>query len=1149
MRAEREAALALSSSILVSAFQGSKSLRDSGAATQPRRNAGAHKRSAGALISSGSVRCVDQEAAHDAELQQLRQSATGLREQVRQFELARVDESVWKERENELRRAVEIAATQKQQVEQAADNVRQQLHEALGSLDSLRLELDSAVGHKEELQRRLDSFDAAETSAPAAATMSLRESEAPMRSFEAPKESVLLLTCKSAATHEMSTAIEQLQQQLLQTQYELAESKQLDCRLRAPVEEQQIENTRLIEDGICAQKRVDELTQQCALHKSAVEDMREEMTYLEMERDELIAQAASQNDAHHTIDTSASEQSGSEGTGAPSAQTLEVMRKGLPDEVACAVKMLISDLSRLSSDLSDTHAESAAAYQQLQGRLSDTHADAAAARQTLQGREALFGSGLGGIGRVVVECINEAHLVSRALENMQQAYWQHEVGLNHATAAVQLNEEKERASAVQASGASELSQQVHALQLKVDCLTVDMAVEIEKCAAAGVRERAAVEATDEMSLETIGHKNMLHDISMSLNDMTHYMSLAITVPDASGGHDSVLARLQLVKTEVYALVQRETDAQRRVNMLQDEAAREDEAGVAVGLVTKGSSSEWERTVSGRTTGGRPWSGQSSGRPSSGMLSSAQTPQLGDRGSGTGSTSPSVDFNMSPSVQFNLQEPPAQSMRPWNATNTRPSSASMLRPPAGRRPVRPASAHHVGAASSRTQHTVSGRTQMENISQHRRGVVGAEAEDALQNHTQDDARDDDARDDDAASQEQVRNIYNSYSDSRTVPDDHDDESDTRVDPSPLNPLPERLLEVSGNLMGGDDDAESESGRSSSMENMTDSDTNRREGHIPSTTPPLHNHPTALKSESDASGGSRSETPVLLPPGIVETVTTRHASCSGDVAAQTPTLEEFPGKSVAGSNLEGSTSARVATRVAPALLSKSSASPLGGRGLPALGFEGRGGGLPALQGIPKLQIGKLALDKTRGGEEGLGVAVTPRGERAEMMVERREGVLASPRVDRPERPSAPAYGRGGRHAVLGVATKGDSPRGLPSQLSPQLSARGNPSESTPGKERKTVTPMHSSSGSHGFPAKSPSPGSEGLVSDVTVSASEIEGIEADEDGGYEHDEDFVQEDPSGDVDDFENAIDEAIFVSRDRDTGHGAARVSDVSGGPI
>ena len=1147
MRAEREAALALSSSILVSAFQGSKSLRDSGAATQPRRNAGAHKRSAGALISSGSVRCVDQEAAHDAELQQLRQNATGLREQVRQFELARVDESVWKERENELRRAAEMAATQKQQVEQAADNVRQQLHEALGSLDSLRLERDSAVGRKEELQRRLDSFDAAETSAPAAATMSLRESEAPMRSFEAPKESVLLLTCKSAATHEMSTAIEQLQQQLLQTQYELAESKQLDCRLRAPVEEQQIENARLIEDGICAQKRVDELTQQCAQHKSAVEDMREEMTYLEMERDELIAQAASQNDAHHTTDTSASEQSGSEGTSAPSAQTLEVTRKGLPDEVACAVKMLISDLSRLSSDLSDTHAESAAAYQHLQGRLSDTHADAAAARQTLQGREALFGSGLGGIGRVVVECINEAHLVSRALENMQQAYWQHEVGLNHATAAVLQHEEKERASAVQASGASELSQQVQALQLKVDCLTLDMAVEIEKCAAAGVREKAAVETTDEMCLETIGHKNMLDEISMSLSDMTHYMSLAITVPDASGGHDSVLARLQLVKTEVYALVQRETDAQQRVNILQDEAAREDEAGVAVGLVAKGSNSEWERTVSGRTTGGRPWSGQSSGRPCSGMLSSAQTPQLGDRGSGTGSTSPCVDFNMSPSVQFNLQEPPTQSMRQWNATNTRPSSASMLRPPAGRQPVRPASAHHVGAASSRTQHTVSGRTRMENVSQHRRGVVGAEAEDALQDHTQDDARDDEGvnqvNQDDAVSQEQVDNTYtyNAYSHSRTVPDDNDDESDTRVDPSTrdCNTLHLHL----------------ESGRSSSMENMTDSDTNRREGHTPCTTPPLHNHPTALNRESDASGGSRPEIPVLLPPGIVETVTTRHASCSGDVAAQTPTLEEFPGKSVAGSNLEGSTAthdepaARVATRDEPALLSKSSASPLGGRGLPALSFEGRGRGLPALQGIPKLQIGKLALEKTRGGEEVLGVAVTPRGERAEMMVERREGVLASPRVDRPERPSAPAYGRGGRQAVLGVATKEDSPRSLPSQLSPQLSARGNPSESSPGKEWKTVTPMHSPSGSHGFPAKSSSLGSEGLLSDVTVSASEIEGDEADEDGGYEHDEDFVKEDPSGYVDDFENAVDEAIFVSRDRDTGHGAARVFDVSGGPI
>jgi len=81
--------------------------------------------------------------------------ATGLREQVRQFELARVDESVWKEREDELRRATEMAATQKQQVEQAADNMRQQLHEALVLwIRYILLELDSAVGHQEELQRR-----------------------------------------------------------------------------------------------------------------------------------------------------------------------------------------------------------------------------------------------------------------------------------------------------------------------------------------------------------------------------------------------------------------------------------------------------------------------------------------------------------------------------------------------------------------------------------------------------------------------------------------------------------------------------------------------------------------------------------------------------------------------------------------------------------------------------------------------------------------------------------------------------------------------------------------------------------------------------------------------------------------------------------
>lgn len=85
---------------------------------------------------------------------------------------------------------------------------------------------------------------------------------------------------------------------------------------------------------------------------------------------------------------------------------------------------------------------------------------------------------------------------------------------------------------------------------------------------------------------------------------------------------------------------------------------------------------------------------------------------------------------------------------------------------------------------------------------------------------------------------------------------------------------------------------------------------------------------------------------------------------------------------------------------------------------------------------------------------------------------------------------------------------------------------------------------STSSAGLAVKSPSPGSEGLVSDMSQSQSE-------EDPVYQEDEDFVQDDNGHDVgveDSFENAVDEAITHSRggagwmptSREEGGGSAR---------
>ena len=84
----------------------------------------------------------------------------------------------------------------------------------------------------------------------------------------------------------------------------------------------------------------------------------------------------------------------------------------------------------------------------------------------------------------------------------------------------------------------------------------------------------------------------------------------------------------------------------------------------------------------------------------------------------------------------------------------------------------------------------------------------------------------------------------------------------------------------------------------------------------------------------------------------------------------------------------------------------------------------------------------------------------------------------------------------------------------------------------------------------PPKSPSPGSEGRVSDLSQS---------EEDVAYEEDEDFVQDDDGDDAgveggDSFENAVDEAITHSRETcgqrpASAKGAGGGSVVGGGPI
>jgi len=475
-------------------------------------------------------------------------------------------------------------------------------------------------------------------------------------------------------------------------------------------------------------------------------------------------------------------------------------------------------------------------------------------------------------------------------------------------------------------------------------------------------------------------------------------------------------------------------------------------------------------------GSRPWSGQSAGGSSAGLLSSAQTPQPQDVRMGAAATVA------------------AGGAKTWIGSAMRPGSASMLRPPTSGRPmaVRPASAHAAGHGA-------------------RQGVTPDLPHVFLPVHSADPALK--AYSDDAAPR-----AFDHESGAPTL----DDESKKWLSPPPLRSTGGGgEVHVRGSLTGVVDDQESESSYSDSGSDS-----------------PLLSRASDTATDSSSFDGFKPPTPPLAAAGSKDEKGPRNMQ-------PPPVLFQPSGTGGGGWGGKGGGGG----------LEKPS-------GLPKLDLSGMGSNLG--MGLPKLGAAGNTLPLIN--PEPLGA---PRGSAlGEQLPHERES-LGAPSVERPERPPAPAHGRAGKaspRAGASVELEETPPvsvqradRGVPAgrgvggveneSVSQSGQCQGSKEKESPSmvlespsivlespskgrKHASAISHMYSSSSS-GLPAKSPSPGSEGMVgSDPSMSDKE-----------YGEDEDFVQEDGDA-IDDFEMAVDEAISARRS-----GGARSTSAKGGPI
>jgi len=1006
VRAEREAALALSTNILAGAFNSCPACRPSSqrqdASGPARPNAGAHKRPSGAAVkiprvASGSTPLVPSDAQELVRLREesaaLHQEVSVLRQQLKPLASSKCDvepePDISAHKPDappstdglECRAAGAVASAP---TNRDAD-IRSQLSEALETLQEVRCELDAAVAQKARLQEQLDSLVAR----PAAAALS---------PVTKPTVAALVVADTSASAGEIEAEVLELREKLAAEQGQLAKAREMAGLLRKEAQQHAEEASRAGEECARLQQRFDvlESERRQQTHED-VSELQDELNYVTAERDTLKAS----NEELLLQFASAQEQLRAQTAG------LAALQEKLEDRERSA-REREGQLQRKQEELGLD--ELKAELQGLRGKLVEAEGQVVALQQELGENKAQVGELSGKLAAAEAEAAQsktaaggagggeESEMLRQELEVARSVLEEVRGRLAEAEGEAgalgeELEAEKKRRRSMEEEKAREAP--VHAVLARLR----EEVSEERSSAESARREAAAVRR----ELEEEGKKVAAADERLRV--MSQEMQLVPLLRSELDGE----------KIKVQALMKQLEELQ-----------------------AAGKGAEWGEAASGKA-GGRPWSGQSSGRPSSGLLSSAQTPQLGQRpGSAAGSTSPAV--------QFHAQEPSAaRSGRPSSASNARPSDSDLSRPPAGRgHPIRPASAHVAGKALSGAALSYTARHL-----------------DALPAPLTARSQGDEQAAADAPAEAQ-RETAPDGGDGAAVPDDGDDASlDLSAQGLAANAPLVRHTEVTGSLTAGIDESESES--ETSKDSMTDSEASERQGLTPPVRAPSAAS-AATKSDLE-SDGTRPGTPEV-PPDLV-----------GGDDAHVP-------------RLHGDDGASSAERSLPAL------APL-----PA----GAGG----TRVVPKL---------------GLGLALS--GEREELE-ERRARVEPSPRTERPS--AASSYGRGGRDAFSLTSPGGLASGALSSPRPSSLAAR---TPVTP-KERKQVSPMASAS-SAGLPAKSPSPGSEGRVSDVSQSSGK-----SDEDPVYEEDEDFVQEDAGDDLgldDSFENAVDQAITYR----TGAGGAR---------
>ena len=607
--------------------------------------------------------------------------------------------------------------------------------------------------------------------------------------------------------------------------------------------------------------------------------------------------------------------------------------------------------------------------------------------------------------------------------------------------------------------------------------------------------QAACQQAEEQVEALRGMHSEMHELkttiaSATLDEIANIMTAAgIEMPAMEDQTESkVLAQLQAVHQGVRGLVARisqESSCGVTTTMVTSNQDDQDSGSGAAGAATSEGEAEWEVGACDQgKTGGRPWSGQSAGRPSSGILSSAQTPQLG-RGSAR---------STSPSVQFSVQEAAhAQSVRPSSATTARPGSAGMVRPPAGRRP-RPASAHYAGGAarhSSLPQNLV-----VDGADGHddRAVIIGVpasgEIQDAPTPSEKEKAEDDLAHGDDAYAGDSFvsEDAHSSVSDDK----DLDQETIETVALATQMPAP-RALAVHGKLTAtasGSEGSESDSESSTSLSSMT------REGLTP-----------AMSSDSGApDNGARPMLPGERLPGHYDSSNETDSS-----KPSTPSLPPSPSMLPSSPPSTAIDTNQLGSPIDPAVTALSDTVGVSGQTAPPL----------AMSAGPQRAVPVLALTKLASSNEAIAQEQQP--------IERRTGGSLRPVEERPsaarggrrevlscEEVCSYASSHSNSSAATSAATSAvvGTPRGA---LAPSVSARSHHHVPAVAIADGSISPTRSPDHTPLQPSFSNNP-----TSSDDVGACEAWGA----DGG----EDFVEEDRDGHVDDFDEMIDEAITQSQ-------------------